>query len=292
MDDLDPEDMLVEVMLKNHLSGKKPPDVSGRVLECVFPTPGQKFLRIIRSPHAQGIAALLALCAGIVIWMGSPRQPPAIAKTPVVKESNPQPPREKLQPHVAKTQSIFEDPPLADAPPAVAQPGVYHLMAGVISRADDRSIVVRSDFSGHEFQFGVSKGDTDAKEIATLFKRLAVGKQIVIRWRMDDPPLFNAVMFLEKKNLNAMPESGTSEGTVAGIGNRWIELKNGQGVVRYTPVWFGEAPEAGGHFDREISAKFQRLKMGDTVRVKWYQDLHRRAVSVERLNKPEKDIDF
>jgi hypothetical protein len=91
----------------------------------------------------------------------------------------------------------------------------------------------------------------------------------------------------KKKEGAEETKSGKVIGVVTAKGKGFIEVKafGEEKARKYYPRWIGATPVQGAGPEKKILALFEKLKVGDRIRLSWMFDERPRAVQIEILKR-------
>lgn len=141
---------------------------------------------------------------------------------------------------------------------------------GVVVETTDFTVSLKNA-EGENVTFHVSK---ESELLVHEVSQLIPGDAIVVAWVEEEG----------KRWIKDMDGRGEIEGTVTGLGDRWIEVTSGdKPVVRLIPPWLGGNPDQGGGLDKTVLRKLGQVRVGDRVLVVWEMPEGKRVVDVKKL---------
>lgn len=122
------------------------------------------------------------------------------------------------------------------------------------------------------------------KETIEAISKIPAPNRVLLKWKDEEH-----LRVVEIKILEPEKKEGSSEGVVTVVNENWFEIKIGKGdktrVERFTPKWKGGNPKDGGGLEKEMIQEIAKLKVGDTVSVKWVYDERKRVTKISKAIK-------
>lgn len=122
------------------------------------------------------------------------------------------------------------------------------------------------------------------KDTIEAISKIPVPNRVLLKWKDEEH-----LRVVEIKVLEPEKKEGSSEGVVTVINENWFEIKISKGdkvrVERFMPKWKGGIPKDGGGLEKEMVQEIAKLKVGDTVSVKWVYDERKRVTKITKAIK-------
>lgn len=122
------------------------------------------------------------------------------------------------------------------------------------------------------------------KETMEAISKIPSPNRVLLKWKHEEH-----LRVLEIKLLEPDKKEGSTEGVVTIVNETWFEIKINKGdkvrVERFMPHWKGGNPKDGGGLEKEMLQEIAKLKVGDTVSVKWVYDERKRVTKITKAIK-------
>lgn len=122
------------------------------------------------------------------------------------------------------------------------------------------------------------------KETMEAISKIPAPNRVLLKWKHEEH-----LRVLEIKLLEPDKKEGSTEGVVTIVNETWFEIKINKGdkvrVERFMPHWKGGNPKDGGGLEKEMLQEIAKLKVGDTVSVKWVYDERKRVTKITKAIK-------